>query len=90
MQRAGDLACDVGLHLEHIGQRRIESLLPLCRGHGPGLNPDQFGADPHPAGAVRMFLPTDGRRQQVLGPQPGAISCGAFACADTRWSWRER
>ena len=69
VERAGDLACDVGLHLEHIGQGRIESLLPLCRGHRPRSDPDQFRADPHPAGAVRRLVPADSRREQVLSPQ---------------------
>ena len=69
VQRLRHLSRDVGLHLEHVGQRGIESLLPLRRGGRARCDPDQLGADPYPAGPIRVLLPADGAGQQVLGPQ---------------------
>ena len=51
-------ARDVGLHLEHVGDRRVERLLPGGRG---GADLDQLGAHPHPVPGGRL-LPAHRRR----------------------------
>ena len=66
VQRGGHLAGDVGLDLEHVGDGRIERLLPLRAGRVPRCHVHQLGAHPDPAGAVRQLLPLYRGRQQVV------------------------
>ena len=69
VERARHLGRDVGLDLEDIGERGIESLLPLRGGRGTALDPDEFGADAHPARPTGRFVPPHRGREQVVGAQ---------------------
>ena len=69
VERTGHFRRDVGLHLEDVGERRVERLLPLGGRRGPGLDPDQLGTHPHPARAARRLLPLHRGGEQVVGPQ---------------------
>ena len=66
---ARHLGRDVGLHLEDIGEGRVERLLPLAGRSGAGLDLHEFGAHPDPARASRRLFPLDGGGEQVVGPQ---------------------
>ena len=69
VERTGHLRRDVGLHLEDVGERRVERLLPLGGRRGPGLDPNELGADPHPARPAGRLLPPHRGGEQVVGPE---------------------
>ena len=81
IERLRHLAGDVGLHLKDVSKSSVESLLPLCRRGRPRCDPDQLGADAYPTGAVRVLLPSDGCRQQILEPPTRERSAaGPWSC----------
>ena len=49
------LSGDVGLDLEHVGERGVEALLPSRCRRRPGRHPHQLGTHPHPARPARVF-----------------------------------
>ena len=62
VERIGDIARDLTLDLEHVGECRVERLLPPCR---PGARVDQLGAHAHPRCLARPLLPSNRAGQQV-------------------------
>src|SRR5262249_24280721 len=54
------------LHLEDIGERRVERLLPARRRRAGFADLDELRRDLHAVGAGAL-LPADRRRQQVVG-----------------------
>ena len=67
VERLRHPAGDVRLHLEHVGERRVERLLPPGVGRG---HVDQLGAHLHPARrAGRALLPAHLAHQQVVHAQ---------------------
>ena len=69
IERARDLIRDVRLHLEDIGDRGIEGLLPFRSGRMPFADVHQLGAHAHAARAVRALLPLHGCGEQVVGAE---------------------
>ena len=68
VERLRHLGRHIGLHLEHVGERRIEWLLPFGVGGG---DLDQLGTHLHPAGAAGLG-PAHLAHQQVVHPQLAA------------------
>jgi hypothetical protein len=62
-----DARRDVGLHLEDVGQRRVEGLLPPRGGRTVGADLDELRAHLHAvARAAFLLLPADGGGQEVV------------------------
>ena len=69
VQRVRHLGRDVGLHLEHVGERRVELLAPAGARRLPRPGVHQLRRHAHPAGGARRLLPTHRAGEQVVRSQ---------------------